>query len=106
MTTMKKKKNRSRKPRRRARHLRRASGSKAGKPTAAPKKPASQIDLPRLRALFSLRKLSNPPQSDVMSDGSITGRYNIPTHRPAHLGAKISLDQAPLLAAFRTLLSG
>jgi hypothetical protein len=41
-----------------------------------------------------------------MSDGRISERYNIPTHRPAHLGAKVSLDQARLLAAFRTLLSG
>ena len=59
------------------------------------------LNLPRLRALFSLRKLSRALQSDVMSDGSIAKKFDIPTHRPVNLGPDISLPQDRLLAAFR-----
>jgi hypothetical protein len=64
------------------------------------------LDLPRLRALLSLRKLSRIVQSDVMTDGRVPEAFNISTHRPATLGATISLPQEQLLAAFRDILSG
>jgi hypothetical protein len=101
-----KKKNKPRKPSRSASRRQRASKSAVGKTAAARKLAASKIDLPRFRVLFSLRKLSIPLQSDVMSDGSVSEKYNIPTHRAGHLGPKISLDQGRLLAAFRTVLAG
>lgn len=41
-----------------------------------------------------------------MSDGSISEKFKIPTHRAAHLGPQISLNQEQLLAAFRAVLAG
>jgi hypothetical protein len=45
-------------------------------------------------------------QSDVMSDGRIAKKFDIPTHRPANLGPDISLPQNRLLTAFRRVLAG
>ena len=61
---------------------------------------------PRIRALFSLRRLSGMVQSDVMSDGLVPEKYAISTHRPATLGPNIKLPQDQMLAAFRDVLAG
>lgn len=53
-----------------------------------------------------LRKLSGPVQSDVMADGRVSALFKIPTHRPASLGANVSIDQGQLLNAFRQILAG
>src|SRR6266851_8660536 len=74
--------------------------AKKAKEKAKPSAKAA-LNLPRFRALFSLRKLSRALQSDVMSDGGIGKKFDIRTHRPANLGPDISLPQDRLLAAFR-----
>ena len=61
---------------------------------------------PRIRALFSLRRLSGLVQSDVMSDGLVPEKYAISTHRPGTLGPNIKLPQDQMLAAFRDVLAG
>jgi hypothetical protein len=63
-------------------------------------------NLPRIRALLALRKLSGRLQSDVLADGSISAKYNIPLNRPVDLGPDISLSQDKLLTAFRQALVG
>jgi len=63
-------------------------------------------DLPRLRAVFALRKLEGQLSSDVISDGAIATKFNIPTHKPANLGPGITVHQDRLLAAFRNVLAG
>ena len=63
-------------------------------------------NLPRLRAVFALRKLKERLSSDVISDGSIATKYKIPTHRPANLGTDIAVYQEQLLKVFRDVLSG
>lgn len=45
-------------------------------------------------------------QSDVLSDGYVSEKYNIPTHRRIQLGPNKSLNQEQLLLAFRSVLSG
>jgi hypothetical protein len=102
---MKKKKGKPKKLSRASRRQR-ASQKENARPVSAPNPAARPIDLPRLRALFSLRKLSTQFQSDVMSDGTISEKYNIPAHRAAHLGPKVSLNQEQLLETFRRILAG
>jgi hypothetical protein len=63
-------------------------------------------DLPRLRALLLLQKLDHQLASDVISDGSISTKFKIPTHRPATLGTDIATHQDRLLTAFRHVLAG
>lgn len=49
--------------------------------------------------------MSSHVQSDVLSDGQISKRFNISTHRPASVGG-ISLYQEDLLASFKKILRG
>ncbi|MCF8476472.1 MAG: hypothetical protein K9G60_05550 [Pseudolabrys sp.] len=63
-------------------------------------------NLPRLRAVFALRKLEGQLSSDVISDGSIAAKFEIPTHKPANLGPDITVHQDRLLTAFRDVLAG
>jgi len=50
--------------------------------------------------------MSGPVQSDVLNDGTVAAKFNIPTSRPANLGSKVRLSQDDLLTAFRQVLSG
>lgn len=63
-------------------------------------------DLPRLRAVFALRKLEGKLSSDVISDGAISTKFKIPTYKPANFGPGITVHQDRLLAAFRDVLAG
>jgi hypothetical protein len=42
-------------------------------------------DLKRMKVLFALDRLSGPMHSDVLSDGSLASRYDIPIRRPVRL---------------------
>lgn len=63
-------------------------------------------DLSRLRAVFALSKLESQLSSDVIADGAIATKFDIPTHRPANLGSEVTVHQERLLEAFRDVLAG
>ena len=56
--------------------------------------------------MFALRKLQRQLSSDVLDDGNIAAKFDIPTYRPANLGDNIAVHQDRLFNAFREVLSG
>jgi hypothetical protein len=53
-----------------------------------------------------LRKLEGQLSSDVISDGAIAAKFEIPTHKPTNLGPDVTVHQYRLLNAFRDVLAG
>lgn len=63
-------------------------------------------NFPRIRALYALKKLSNPLSSDVLADGGIAERFDIPISRPVQLSKDAVISQPVLFEAFRQALAG
>src|SRR5437764_11975187 len=63
-------------------------------------------NLKRMKALLALDRLSGPVQSDVLSDGSLASRYDIPIHRPVQLAEGVIIRQESVLQAFRDAIPG
>jgi len=63
-------------------------------------------NLKRMKALLALDRLSAPVQSDVLSDGSLALRYDIPIHRPVQLAEGVIVRQESVLQAFRDAIPG
>jgi hypothetical protein len=63
-------------------------------------------DLPRLRVLSALRKFSLAVQSDVLADGGIAARFNIPVSKPARLSDQVSVDRNLLFTALQKVVDG
>lgn len=78
-----------------------------GRPQVEGKRRVNRVlNLPRIRALYALRRIGKQLFSDVLADGSISEKFNIPTHRPANLGEGLDVHQEVLLRAFRQRLAG
>jgi hypothetical protein len=63
-------------------------------------------DLPRIRALFALRKFSSAVQSDVLADGSIAARFDVPVSQPAQLSDELAIQRPLLFNAFQKAADG
>jgi hypothetical protein len=63
-------------------------------------------DLPRLRAWYAFQKLSTALSSDLLGDGTIAERFDIPVSRPVQISAEVVLSQTVLFKAFRQALAG
>lgn len=62
--------------------------------------------LPRIRALFALRKFSSAVQSDVLADGTIAARFDVPVSQPAQLSDELTIHRPLLLSAFQKAADG
>jgi hypothetical protein len=60
-------------------------------------------DLPHIRALFALRKFSPAVQSDVLADGTIATRFDVPVSQPAQVSDDLTIQRPLLLSAFQKL---
>ncbi len=63
-------------------------------------------DLPRIGALFALRKFSSAVQSDVLADGTIAARFDVPVSQPAQLSDELTIQRPLLLSAFQKVADG
>lgn len=63
-------------------------------------------NLAKARATYALSKLSKALCSDVLSDGTIAQRFQIPVGHPLHLIEGVVVSRVALFAAFRQVLSG
>lgn len=63
-------------------------------------------DLPRIRAVFLLSKFTAAVQSDVLSDGTIAARFQIPVSQPVQLFDDLTFDRTLLFDAFRKATDG
>jgi hypothetical protein len=63
-------------------------------------------NFPRLRAVYALRKLSTALGSDVLANGNVAERFDIPVSRPVQLSKDAVIAQPILFKAFRQAMSG
>src|ERR1700682_1421494 len=62
--------------------------------------------LPKLRALFALRRMSPEMQSNVLSDSSIAEKAEIKLSKTIRLSENVSVDRALLFEAIRCAAEG
>src|SRR5258705_4450188 len=63
-------------------------------------------NFPRLRAIYALSKLSNALSSDILTDGSIAERFDIPVSQPIRLSNETVISRSVLFKAFRGAFAG
>jgi hypothetical protein len=63
-------------------------------------------DLRRLRLVFALEKLSPALRADVLADGTIAARFDVPAKRPAQLFETVTVLRDDLFTAFRNAADG
>jgi hypothetical protein len=63
-------------------------------------------DLRRFRLIFALEKLSPALRADVLADGAIVARFDVPAKRPAQLTDTVTVLRDDLFAAFRNASDG
>jgi hypothetical protein len=63
-------------------------------------------DLPRMRVLFALRKFPSAVQSDVLADGMIAARFDVPVSQPAQLSDELTIQRPLLFSAFQKAADG
>ena len=61
---------------------------------------------PRIRVLYAFSKLSDLLSSDVLADGSIAERFDLPISRPVQLLKDVIIARSTLFKAFRQALTG
>ncbi len=64
----------------------------------------SHASLRKYQASFWLKRLPKKLASDIISDGRISEKFGISTHRPIKFGASFEADQDDVLAAIRAAL--
>lgn len=67
---------------------------------------SSKPDLRRLRLVVALEKLSPALRADVLADGAIVARFDVPAKRPAQLFETITVLRDDLFGAFRNAADG
>lgn len=63
-------------------------------------------DLPRIRALLALSKFSAAVQSDVLADGTIAARFDLPVTQPVQLLDQVTVNRTLLFDAFQKATDG